>query len=133
MKFICAAMLSLITSAALAADDTNLMAYNKVLWAAMVSAVCNAKTQPSFQVGADGSINQIYDASTKDLHRCQYMTEIIASGCVQTENCQSYDDWTRANTAISPTLPHDVFLSAILARKAASIDNPTDHGKHHEL
>lgn len=114
LKLICAAMLSLTASAALAADNTNtnIMTYHKMLGTAMVTAVCNAKTQPTLEVGADGSINEIYNASTEDLHRCQYINEMIASGCVLAENCQGYEDWTRANTAIWPALPREAFLGS---------------------
>ncbi|MFV1943386.1 hypothetical protein VPH49_21480 [Pseudomonas luteola] len=125
MKLICAAMLSLTASAALAADDTKAMTYHKMLGAAMVTAVCNAKTQPTLQIGADGSINEINNASIEDLHRCQYINEMIASGCVLAEKCQGYEDWTRANPAIWPALPREAFLSALEARKAAS--HPKDN------
>ncbi|WP_213664152.1 hypothetical protein [Stutzerimonas stutzeri] len=105
MKLICAALLGLIVTNALAGSDTKTLAYSKELGAAMVAAACDAKAQPTTAVGADGSVSLVYDASTEDLHRCQYITETSASGCVQSGNCQGYEDWTRANPAISPALP----------------------------
>lgn len=120
MKLICAAMLSVFATAALAAEDTKTRTYSKELGAAMASAVCDAKTQPTSQIGADGSVSNIYDASTEDLHRCQYISEMNSSGCVQAGNCQSYEVWTRANQAISPALPRDAFLASLMARKATA-------------
>lgn len=120
MKSIYAALLSLFATAALAADDTKAMTYSKELGAAMASAVCDAKTRPTSKVGADGSVSHTYDASTEDLHRCQYISEMSASGCVRAGNCQSYEVWTRANPAISPAMHRDAFLGAISVRKTAS-------------
>lgn len=120
MKLICAAVLGLIASNALAGDDAKTVAYSKELGAAMIAASCAAKAQPSSTVGADGSISHAYDASTEDLHHCQYISEMSTSGCVQTGDCQGYEDWTQANPAISPVLPREAFLSALEARKAAS-------------
>lgn len=120
MKLICAALLGLIANYALAGDDAKTVAYNKELGAAMTAAACAAKAQPSSTVGADGSITQAYDASSEDLHHCQYVSEMSASGCVQTADCQGYEDWTRVNPAISPDLTREAFLSALEARKASS-------------
>lgn len=120
MKLICAAVLGLIASNALAGDDAKTVTYSKELGAAMIAAACDAKAQPTSTVGADGSVSHVYDASTEDLHHCQYISEMSASGCVQTGNCQGYEDWTRANPAISPAPPREAFLSALEARKAAS-------------
>lgn len=119
MKFICAALLSLIATGALAADDTT-MTDRKGLGAAMMSALCEAKTQPTLETGSDGAVRQIYEVSTEDLHRCQYIREMSDSGCAQAGSCQNYEDWTRANPAISPTLPREAFLGALLARKTAA-------------
>lgn len=119
MKLICAALLGLIATNALAVGDTQTMAYSKELGAAMIAAACDAKAQPTSTVGADGSVSHRYVASTEDLHHCQYISEMSAAGCVQTGNCQGYEGWTRANPAISPALPREAFLSALEARKAA--------------
>jgi hypothetical protein len=119
MKLICAALLGLIATAALAADDTKAMMYSKELGTSMLSALCEAKTQPTSKVGADGAVSHANDASTEDLHHCQYIAEMSASGCAQAGSCQSYEDWTRANPAISPALPREAFLSSLSARKAA--------------
>lgn len=126
MKLIFAALLlGLIATNALAGDDTKTVASSKELGAAMIAAACDAKAQPTSTVGADGSVSRVYDASTEDLHQCQYISEMSASGCVQTGNCQGYEDWTRANPAISPSLPRAAFLSALEARKVAS--HPKDN------
>ena len=125
MKLICAALLGLIATNALAGGDTKTVAYSKELGAAMIAAACDAKAQQTSAAGADGSASYVYDASTEDLHHCQYIGEMIASGCVQTGNCQDYEDWTRANPAISAALPREAFLSALEARKAAS--HPKDN------
>ncbi len=119
MKLICAALLGLIASNALAGGDTKIATYSKELGAAMASAACDAKTQPTSKVEADGSVSHIYDASTEDLHHCQYIREMSASGCVQTGDCLGYEDWARANPAISPALLREAFLSALEARKEA--------------
>ncbi len=118
MKFICAALLGLIATNALAGDDTKTLAYSKELLAAMVVAVCDAKTQPTPAIGAYGLVSYVYNAGTEDLHRCQYITETINSGCDQSGSCQGYEDWTRANPTISPALPRKAFLSGLEARKA---------------
>ncbi len=120
MKLICAALLGLTATNALAGSDTKTLVYIKELGAAMAATVCYAKTQPTSAVGGDGSVSYVYDASIEDLHRCQYIIEMSASGCFQSGNCQGYEDWTLANPAISTALPRAAFLSAIEARKAAS-------------
>lgn len=125
MKLICAALLGLIATHALAGGDTKTVAYSKELGAAMIAAACDAKTQPSSTGGADGSVSHVYDASIEDIHHCQYISEMSASGCVQAGDCQDYEDWTRANPVISPALPRAAFLSALEARNAAS--HPQDN------
>lgn len=120
MKLICAVLLGLMATTALAADDTKAMTYSKQLGAAMAAASCDAKTKPTSTVGVDGSVSNAYDASTEDLHHCQYINEISDSGCAGTGNCKGYEDWTQANPAISPALSREAFLSALEARKAAS-------------
>ncbi|MCE7521288.1 hypothetical protein [Vreelandella titanicae] len=125
MKIICAALLGLIATNALAGDDTKAVTYSEELGVAMIATACNAKVQPASMVGVDGSVSHVYDASTEELHHCQYISEMSASGCVQTGDCQGYEDWTRANQAISPALPREAFLSALEARKAAS--HPKDN------
>lgn len=125
MKLICAALLGLIATNVMAGGDTKAMAYSKELGAAMIAAACDAKTQPTSTVDADGTVSYFHDASTEDLHRCQFINEVSLSGCVQAGNCQDYEDWTRANPAISPALPREAFLSALEARKAAS--HPKDN------
>ncbi len=114
MKLICAALLSVIATTSLAAEDT--MIYSKAFAAAMVSAVCVGKTQPTSKIGSVGTVRQVYTASTDDLHRCLYFSEVANSDCVKAGNCKSYESWTQANPAISPALPRETFLDAIAER-----------------
>ncbi|RRV08757.1 hypothetical protein EGJ28_15910 [Stutzerimonas xanthomarina] len=125
MKLICSALLALIATDALAGGETKTLAYSKETAAAMIAAACEGKAEPTSTAGADGSVNHAYDASTEDLHRCQFIVEVSASGCVQAGSCKGYEDWARANPAISPSLPRQAFLSALEARKAAS--HPEDN------
>lgn len=120
MKLIYAVTLGLFVNAAQAADDTLSMTYGKQLASAMTSSVCAAVTQPTAKMAPNGSSEKIYDASTEDLHRCLYITEMSDSGCAPSGSCPSYEDWTRANPDISPTLARDAFLSALSARKSAA-------------
>lgn len=125
MKSICSALLVLMATNALAGDDTKTMTYSKELGTVMIAASCDAMVEPTSTIDADGSISTVYDASTEVLHRCQFINEVSASGCVKTGNCPGYEDWTRANPDISPAIPREAFLSALEARKAAS--HPEDN------
>lgn len=121
MKLICATILCLTAAtSAQAADDTMTMTYSKQFGAMLASAACDIKTYPTSIFGADGTVSRFYDASTDDLHRCQYISEISDSSCIQSVSCQSYEEWTLANPAISPALPREAFLGAIAARQAAA-------------
>lgn len=45
------------------------------------------------------------------LHRCQYIRE--SPDCIGNSTCPSYEDWTKTNAEISPSLPRASFLDAL--------------------
>lgn len=90
MKLICAAMLILISTAALAENDTKTMTYNKELGAAIVSAVCDAKTQQTSKIGADGSATP---SETDQLARLSARLHLLESRLDQVEQDQAATWW----------------------------------------
>jgi hypothetical protein len=119
MKLIIAALVTLLASTAQAADEPTGVNYGKALMTAYGAGLCQVVSQPTQETGLFSS-TESYDASTESLHRCQYNSEMHDSGCALNDTCLSYEDWTRANPAISPELPREEFLSAFLARRAAT-------------
>lgn len=119
MRRMFATLFALVATSALAGDDSLAVVYSKELVASLAVSVCEAKTQPASIVGAYGVVTHSYGASVEDLHRCQYVSEMHASGCIQGGSCQDYERWKLTNPEISPDLPRAAFLSALEERKAA--------------
>lgn len=68
-----------------------------------------------------GRTSEVFDASNGMLHKCQYVQEMRASGCVAKGNCQGYDAWSKAYPSMDPELPRDMFLRAFEGHRGALV------------
>lgn len=121
MRIFLLPLLGLLATSAFAAPDATEQPlgakYLKEYAVSLAAGYCDASTLPPALSAADSPQVEDFGASNEDLHRCQYVHELSATGCMQTGNCSDYESWTQANPAIAPTLPREVFISALKARK----------------
>ncbi len=81
---------------------------------------CSASIEASAAVHYDqfGMSHKSYSASNKDIHSCQYIREMTASGCIEAKSCMSYKQWSRRNPGFSQDLPRAEFLARWKVREA---------------
>ncbi|KQW19780.1 MULTISPECIES: hypothetical protein [Pseudomonas] len=125
MKIICFAILGLLTGTAYAAPDAPEQPlpakYLKEYAVSVAAGYCDVITRTHATTLADTAQMERPDASNEVLHQCQYAHEMNATGCLQVGSCADYESWTQANPAIAPSLPREIFLSALKTRNTKKV------------
>lgn len=103
-----------VFAAETARDQERQKRATRQLVAAFLDAQCSAigaREQPSMAGSAPS-----YAASNADLHKCQYIQQMVVTNCLNT-GCPSYEAWSKTNAAFSPSLPKATFALMYTARQ----------------